>query len=157
MRDRSWRRPCPSGRRLAASLLLLAIGTMATGCGSGTGNPARMRVAGTVTLDSQPAPAGTIVFVPLVAGQFQAQGIIQEDGTFAIAAEDGPSVGEYKVEIQCARKTGRKVQSLSSSDGSGTIDERVPVIPAQYNQATTITKTITNGENVFQFDLKSKP
>ncbi|MBA4189250.1 MAG: hypothetical protein C0467_14735 [Planctomycetaceae bacterium] len=108
-------------------------------------------------LDNQPAPAGTIVFVPLAAGQLQSQGIIQDDGTFVIEGENGPSAGEYKVEILCAKKTGRRIQSMSSSDGTGMIDERVPVIPARYNTATTLRQTITSGEITLLYQLQSAP
>lgn len=148
-----------TGRRVVAALLYFGICAVAVGCGAGemSTNPARVQVSGKVTLDDQPAPAGTIVFVPLTPGQLQSQGIIQEDGTFTIEAENGPSAGDYKVEIQCARKTGRTVQSMSSADGSGMIEERVPIIPAKYNTATTLRKTVTDGANIFHFDLKSKP
>lgn len=138
--------------------LVLGAGLCAAGCGpSPSPNPDRVAVTGRVTLDDAPAPAGTIVFVPVAVGQMQAQGIISDDGTFAIAAADGPSPGEYKVEIQCAKKTGRRVASLSSSDGTGMIDERVPVVPAKYNTATTLRQQIAPGDNVLELKLKSKP
>ncbi|WP_439622724.1 hypothetical protein [Gemmata sp.] len=137
---------------------LLGLALSPAGCGpSPSPNPARVAVTGRVTLDDAPAPAGTIVFVPVAVGQMQAQGIIQDDGTFAIAAADGPSPGEYRVEIQCAKKTGRRVASLSSSDGTGMIDERVPVVPARYNTATTLRQAIAPGENALEFQLRSKP
>lgn len=146
------------GRGSALAALFLGVAACVAGCGpSPSPNPARFGVTGRVTLDDAPAPAGTIVFVPVAAGQMQAQGIISDDGTFAIAAADGPSPGEYKVEIQCAKKTGRRVASLSSSDGTGMIDERVPVVPAKYNTATTLRQTIAPGENVLEFKLRSKP
>ncbi|MFO0822015.1 MAG: hypothetical protein U0792_02675 [Gemmataceae bacterium] len=70
-------------------------------------------------------------FIPVGPGQLQSQGIVADDGTFAMD-ETGwaPTPGEYKVEIRCA-KTGRRVPSMSSSDGTGMIDERVPVIPSK--------------------------
>jgi len=140
-------------------ILCAWLSAAVTGCGSDreSPNPPRSGVTGRVTLDNQPAPAGTIVFIPLVPGQLQSQGIIQEDGTFVIEAENGPSPGEYKVEILCAKKTGRRIQSMSSSDGTGMIDERVPVIPARYNTATTLRQTIKSGENKLLYELKSSP
>lgn len=143
--------------RLAARVLLCALLCgAALGCGSQDGpNPPRARVSGRITLDGQPAPAGTIVFIPAGPGQLQAQGLVQEDGTFVIEEADGPSPGQYKVEIQCAKKTGRRVKSLSSSDGTGMIDERVPVVPARYNTATTLRQAIAPGDNVLEFKLQS--
>jgi len=127
------------------------------GCGGDHNpNPPRVRVTGQVMLDGQPAPAGTIVFIPVAPGQLQSQGIIQEDGKFVIEGENGPSPGDYKVEIICAKKTGRRVKSMSSTDGSGMIDERVPVIPPKYNTATTLKQTITSGENALVFQLNSE-
>jgi hypothetical protein len=148
-----------AARRTAAGAILWAgLCAAAVGCGGGREgpNPPRVRVSGQVTLDDHPAPAGTIVFVPVGPGQLQAQGIIQDDGTFVIDEEGGPSPGEYKVEIQCAKKTGRRVPSLSSADGTGMIDERVPVVPSQYNTATTLRQTISGGDNVLKFELRSK-
>ena len=142
---RSWARAA-----LCAWLCLAVVG-----CGRDGSNPNRVRVSGKVTLDGQPAPAGTIVFVPLKPGLLQAQGLIQDDGTFTIAEADGPSPGEYKVEIICAKKTGRRVRSLSSPDESGMIDERVPVIPAKYNSATTLQQAIVAGDNQLEFPLRS--
>lgn len=142
---------------LIRAAFMLSLIFEALGCGqTATGpNPPRANVSGRVTLDDQPAPAGTIVFVPVAVGQLQSQGLIREDGTFEIAEANGPSPGEYKVEIQCAKKTGRRVQSLASSDGTGLIDERVPVIPAKYNTATTLRQVIATGENRLTFSLQS--
>lgn len=148
-----------SHRRVVAVYLALAAAWClgAAGCGGrdSGGNPARVRVTGKVTLDNQPAPAGTIVFIPLQPGQLQAQGLIGDDGTFVIDEANGPSAGDYKVEIQCAKKTGRRIQSLQSTDGTGMIDERIPVIPKQYNIATTLRQTIVDGKNDLAFNLTS--
>lgn len=145
-------------RRAVFPALLFIAAHGVAGCGpSPNPNPQRVAVTGRVTLDGAPAPAGTIVFVPAVPGQMQAQGIISDEGTFAIAAADGPSPGDYKVEIQCAKKSGRRVASLSSTDGTGKIDERVPVVPTKYNTATVLRQTIAPGENVLEFKLQSKP
>jgi hypothetical protein len=139
-------------------LVLSLLGFAVVGCGGGGNNPnpARVRVSGTVKLDGQPAPAGVIEFIPVTPGQLQSQGIIQDDGTFAIDEAGGPSPGEYKVEIRCAKKTGRRVPSMSSSDGTGMIDERIPVIPNKYHSPTTLKQTITSGDNVLEFNLDSK-
>ncbi len=128
------------------------------GCGSGRegSNPPRARVTGKITLDGEPAPAGFIEFIPVGPGQLQAQGIVSDDGTFAMDETAGPSPGEYKVEIRCAKKTGRRVQSMSSSDGTGMIDERVPVIPSKYHSPTILRQTVTTGDNVIEFKLVSK-
>ncbi len=136
--------------------VLLCVGVVGCGNKNDGPNPPRVRVTGQVFLDGQPAPGGVIVFLPVGPGQLQAQGIIQEDGTFVIAGADGPSAGEYKVEIECSKKTGRRVKSMSSSDESGMIDERVPVIPSKYNSQTTLRQTITPGDNVLEFKLDSK-
>ena len=138
---------------------LFVLGLLAGGLGCGHPaagpNPPRASVGGRVTLDGEPAPAGTIVFVPLAVGQLQAQGLIRDDGTFELSTANGPSPGEYKVEIQCAKKTGRRVRSLASTDGTGEIDERVPVIPAKYNAATTLRQVIVAGDNRLAFALQS--
>lgn len=145
--------------RLSSVLLLLPLIAFIAGCGDGrerSTNPPRARVTGKITLDGAPVPAGVIEFIPLGRGQLQAQGIVRDDGTFVIDKTGGPSAGEYKVEIRCFRKTGRRVQSMSSSDGSGMIDEQAPVIPARYHSPTILLQAITNGDNVLEFALESK-
>lgn len=127
------------------------------GCGEARGpNPPRVQVSGTITLDNQPAPAGVIAFIPLEPGQLQAQGLIREDGTYFIEAKAGPSAGDYKVEILCARKTGRRIKSMASPEPDGMMDERIAVIPSKYNTQTQLRKTITTGDHAINFDLSSK-
>ena len=61
--------------------------------------------------------------------------------------QDGRASGdEYKVEMRCFKKTGRRVRSMSSLDGSGMIDERVAVIPNRYRSPTILMQAITNGD-----------
>ena len=61
--------------------------------------------------------------------------------------QDGRASGdEYKVEMRCFKKTGRRVRSMSSVDGSGMIDERVAVIPNRYRSPTILMQAITNGD-----------
>lgn len=147
----------PAGRRWFAVLLAAGSCLLAIGCGGASGsNPPRASVSGKILLDGQPAPAGIIEFIPLGSGQLQAQGIVQDDGTFSLDTTSGPSAGKYKVVILCARKTGRRIPSMSSSDGTGMIDERVPVIPAKYNTASTLEQTIGDGNNVLEFKLRSE-
>jgi hypothetical protein len=142
--------------RLPSVLLLLPLIAFTAGCGNGSTNQPRARVAGKITLDGEPVPAGVIEFIPLGRGQLQAQGNVRDNGTFVIDPTGGPSAGEYKVEIRCFKKTGRRVRSMSSSDGSGMIDEQVPVIPDKYHSPTILTQAITNGDNVLEFALESK-
>lgn len=143
---------------VARALIWAGLCAVVVGCGSGGegSNPPRARVTGKITLDGEPAPAGVIEFIPVGAGQLQAQGIVTDDGTFAMDETSGPSPGEYKVEIRCAKKTGRRVASMSSSDGTGMIDERVPVIPSKYHSPTILRQTITAGDNVIEIKLVSK-
>lgn len=137
--------------------VVVTLFPLLAGCGAGKGtNPPRASVTGKILIGKEPAPAGVITFVPAAAGQLQAQGIVGEDGTFAIAEADGPSPGEYKVQIECYKKTGRRIKSMSSSEPDGMIDERIPVAPAKYNVNTTLMKTITAGKNEFTFELDAK-
>jgi hypothetical protein len=138
---------------LVFASLCLALG----GCGpKGDPNPPRARVSGTITLDGEPVPAGIIEFIPVEPGQLAAQGTVGDDGRFVIEQAGGPSPGEYKVEIRCAKKTGRRIRSMSSPDPDGTIDERVAVIPDRYHSPTTLKQTIKPGDNALEFKLTSK-
>ena len=144
-------------RRIVPILPLIGSLLLAAGCGDSPGaNPPRLRVSGRITLDGQPVPAGLITFVPLAPTQLQAQGVVRDDGTYVIEAKDGPSPGEYKVEILCDKKTGRRIKSMASPAPDGMMDERIPVVPSKYNTHTVLKKTIAADDNVLDFDLTSK-
>ena len=86
----------------ANAVLVLAVLSNLTGCGSGTKyeGAERAAVTGTVTLDGNPLPFGNIMFVAGggAAAQRTASGIIL-NGNYSIDEANGPNFGEYRVMI----------------------------------------------------------
>lgn len=126
-------------------------GLLAFSMGCGSGGPSRVGVSGTVLLDGEPVPEGTVVFVPEGEG-IRAGGPI-ENGKYSVAAAFGPNLGKHKVEITWPKKTGRVINTPKTE---GETDERTEAIPEKYNKNTTLVVTIQPGANQHDFDLKSK-
>lgn len=84
---------------LAAAFFLVIV---TAGCGESPSTLSPVR--GTVRYRGQPLPAGTIVFTPDITRGYHgamATGIIQPDGTYSLATEDGPGAapGWYCVTV----------------------------------------------------------
>jgi hypothetical protein len=134
-----------AGRALAraARCAAVAVCLAAAGCGSELAD-----VSGTVTLDGQPLPRGTVVFQgdKLASGY----GEIRSDGTFEIRTGDqqGLKPGKYRVTVT-AYQTG----PAAHAEG-----EVIPELltPKRYNNPDTsdLTAEVKPGGGHFDFKLK---
>jgi|LakMenEpi03Aug12_release.lakeMendotaPanAssembly.Ray.scaffolds.fasta_scaffold542132_2 hypothetical protein len=130
-----------------APFLLLAV----AGCGSG--GPPRLRVVGAVTLDGKPLADGAISFMP--AGKGVAAGATIAGGHYVVEGARGPTPGEYRVEIRASAPSGKQVKD---SFGQASISETESIIPARYNDKTTLRVEITAaGPNQFDYSLSTSP
>jgi hypothetical protein len=130
-----------------APFLLLAV----AGCGSG--GPSRLRVVGAVTLDGKPLADGAISFMP--AGKGVAAGATIAGGHYVVEGARGPTPGEYRVEIRASAPSGKQVKD---SFGQASISETESIIPARYNDKTTLRVEITAaGPNQFDYSLSTSP
>lgn len=84
--------------------LMIAVGVATAGCGD-TGH---MMVAGNVTIDQKPVDRGLITFES-VATPGKPTGASVEDGHFAIDGSHGLLPGDYQVNLQAQRRTGKKI------------------------------------------------
>jgi len=132
----------------AASALVILLG-----CGSqGDG---RVAVSGQVTFDGQPLSTGQVVFEPRGQGRMAIGQLV--NGSYSIAAERGPTAGEYVVRITSARPTGEK-----ASGGPTSRDEMRDVyqqfLPPRYNDASELLVQIDAAATEIEqnFDLKSQ-
>jgi hypothetical protein len=149
------------GRHRVYSLLSATVsGLMVMGC---SGAPAddlpREAIAGKVTMDGQPLPAGTILFSP--AGK-QADAVASatgpiENGEFSIPRERGPVPGDYKVSISHTdQPEGRVKIDLKKTGKKGKTGFK-ELIPAKYNEKTELKATIPKGgKRDLEFALQSK-
>jgi len=120
----------------------------------------RGAVKGKVTVNSEPLQEGQLSFVPLDPSLGPSAGAAIINGEYKIDTAKGPPAGEYRVQINAFRKTGKKTW-----DGMG--DEQAPAgkkafveeveafIPPKYNTDSELRATIKAGEvNVYDFDMK---
>ncbi len=129
--------------RVADGALGLMLCAALSGCGGG-----EARVSGTVTLDSQPVPNGSIQFV---GDGGVREGAVIKDGAFT--AKLAP--GKYKVEVRATRVTGkRKQKGFDGKDEEVELTEEM--IPDRYNAKTELTEDLKSGSNTVTLDLKGK-
>lgn len=108
-------------------------------------------VTGTVRLNNQPLPTGSIAWIPIEGTPGPGGGAgINKDGKYEITR--GLRPGRYRVEIRSTRALPRKV--LNPTIPSELVDEEVPVIPEQYNSGGGLVREVGAGSNVMDFDLK---
>ncbi len=138
--------------RLILMLALLLTAPSLSGCA----NDPRQAVEGTVTLDGQPLPSGTLTFRPAPGTTSPSAGAEIESGRFVLPREKGPFAGEFLVEITAWRETGRSY--VDPDMGAEPIPVGEQYLPDRYNAQTELTATIRADEpNRLEFQLRSNP
>lgn len=140
-----------SSHHLWRILFLLAL----AGCGRGYNGPERASVLGRVTMDGKAVESGIIEFVPAADTPGPTAGAKINNGVYEVAEKNGPVLGKYLVRIHSHGKTGRKISAGSLEPAGALIEEVGEMVPAQYNEKTTLEREVVSGENQFDFDLKS--
>lgn len=131
--------------QILAVLFLSAL--VVCGCDTATSN--RLAVSGTVTFEGEAVKDGTILFSPTGDDQFQSNGIIK-DGTYQIAAEYGPSPGEYKVFIEGFRATGEQHDAGPLHANEDVDDDTESYLPTQSEMDL---RTTISAENAASLDF----
>jgi len=140
--------PSPHHKLWLACVLWSATVFLLIGCGSSN----RASVKGSVTFDGAPVDGGMILFFPANEKNKADQGHAEiKNGAYEIPAGKGPPPGSYRVEITWEKKTGKQV--VSKGDPPNMEDEKIQVIPPQYNRESKLTKEIKLGENILDFPL----
>jgi hypothetical protein len=102
-------------------------------------------VTGTVTLDDQPMPDGTIYFKTIIEGSVDEMAI--KDGKFQGLVE----VGDRRVEV-CRYGLGPPIKM-----GNAELPNRIETLPARYNLESELKATVQeDGSNNFTFAVTSK-
>ena len=149
-----------------ASFSIIAV----VGCG-GPKWPPTYKSSGTVTLDGTPVERATITFYPL-DGQKPANATTDANGAFELTsfnAGDGATPGSFGVAIQKFPAIEIETipggtpydESMNTDEGPSPDSEKDPVneLPEKYSnyEKSGLSATVvTDGENVFTFELKSK-
>jgi len=149
-----------------ASFSIMAV----VGCG-GSKWPPTYKSSGTVTLDGTPVERATITFYPL-DGQKPANATTDANGNYELTsfnAGDGATPGSFGVAIQKFPAIEIETipggtpydESMNTDEGPSPDSEKDPVneLPEKYSnhEKSGLSATVvTDGENVFTFELKSK-
>jgi len=127
-------------------LLLFAL-PFAGGCSDGLGD-----VTGTVTLDGQPVPDGSITFVSQDQNDPRREGAVITAGKFAARIPPG----QYKLELNAQKVVGTRTQK--SFDGTPeTVPTTAELFPPKYNTQSQLVHEIKAGANSLPLDLSTKP
>ena len=121
---------------------------------AGCGQSERHALQGSVTLDGQPLPEGSIRFIPLEGTNGPSAGGQIKEGRFAVESDKGVFPGSFRVEIISSRETGRKAQDRVTGEMT-TI--KAQFLPPRYNRNSELTADVKkSGPNEFEFALESR-
>ena len=137
--------------KIASMLVVVALFTFVAGCGGSAVNdqPDLGQVKGTVTMDGSPLADVQVVFRPDKGRA--SSGKTDSSGNYElvyVGDEKGAKIGAHKVSITTP-------QQDTPEEGESTKKAKEK-IPAEYNAKTTLTADVKAGDNVFDFELKSK-
>ncbi len=149
------------GRNRVYSLLSATVmGLAIIGCsGESSDNLPREAIAGKVTMDSQPLPKGTILFLPEGNQAEEASSATGEiaNGEFSIPRSRGPVPGKYKVSISHTDQPEGRVKIQLKKPGKKPATGFTELIPAKYNTKTELKAEIPRGgKSDLDFPLQSK-
>ena len=140
------------------SVIVSSMALLMLGCG-GHNDPRGVRVGvqGNVTLDGKPLSGARIMFVSGDGGTVKAVAAIR-DGNYEIAPEHGPLVGRSRVEIHPEMMELAQLEAERGDDRLAVPKLNKVDVPRAYNANSGLTARVSaEGENNFDFDLKSDP
>ncbi|QDT98065.1 carboxypeptidase regulatory-like domain-containing protein [Gimesia aquarii] len=142
----------PFSLHLSQVYLLIVLVSLSGCMGDGSEPiPELAEVTGVITLDGKPIKAANVTFEPESAGENgrrrASSGTTEKDGTYKLQYNPnalGATLGKHKVTI------------MKMSDNPDEAGKHL--VPPKYNDSSTsgLTAEVTQGENKFDFDLKSK-
>jgi hypothetical protein len=110
----------------------------------------RVAVTGTVHFRGKPLAKGIIRFIPLESG-LEPGGAVIVEGRYLIPGSNGLAPGLYAIRITAPRL------SSAGNDGTAESARTTELIPFDYNQRTSLFRSVQRGRsNVLDFDLSPK-
>lgn len=114
-------------------------------------------VAGTVTWEGKPLALGNISLIPAGNGDLPPVKALITNGRYSFPDPPGVAAGSYKVRIASKRDprtSGPVGEPRKGIPEVNPVDPRAPeLVPAKYNDETTLTAEIGPGTNTKDFEL----
>ena len=152
-------RAVPAGVRYRMAARLTGLCLLVGGCSQSDVSPELGLVSGVVTIDGQPADEVMVTYQP----QKEAGSKDSVIGGASSATTDSSGMFElrYKGGAVKGAVVGTHVVRMQASPGGGPAGgadaKKIVVIPAKYNEKSTLKAVVEPGENALhEFDLKSK-
>lgn len=120
--------------------------------------PAACWVKGQVRFEGQNVVDGSLRMDPVGPSASPGGASRIVNGSYDIPRPKGMLAGKYRIKAMAVRPTGRKLRNperLSDSDPME-IDEQLQYLPDCYNERSEVVIELVPGENVQDFDWKSK-
>jgi hypothetical protein len=125
--------------------------------GCSRSGPERASIAGTITINGEAVPIGTITFSPWRGTRGPRSSTQILNGQYAIDSERGPLVGEMQVRLSVpVLKPGQTVPD-KKMDISRLLAEADERLPKEFHQDSQIGCTVKSGDNRFDYDIQIKP
>jgi hypothetical protein len=129
-----------------ATLLVLLASLLPGGCAQ---SATHGTVNGTVTLNGEPLPEGTVRFVP-VDGASQTASAMVSEGKFTATVP----VGRMRVEFSASKIVGR--QKMYDTADSPEVEAVAELLPPRYNVQSELTLDIQTGSQDAPFELSNR-
>lgn len=117
-----------------------------------------MSIHGRVAYQGQPVESGTLTFTSLGSDPGRPRSVNIENGSYSLLATEGLLPGAYRVQIDGYRKTGRKIPDLATplepNQERALIDERMPYLPAKFNESSNLEAEIATDGQELNFILQ---
>jgi hypothetical protein len=138
-------------RQRACLFVVMVSLALVSGCGPS--GPEIARVSGVVTLDSKPLPEAFVFFRHADGGRIS-EAFTNDKGEYKLnysLEESGAMVGTNTVRISTFIEA---VKEDSGAIVKGT--NKKELVPPKYNKQSELTAEVKSGNNILNFDLKSK-
>lgn len=143
---------------VALSLMALSL----SGCGGRGDQPELGQVSGTVTLDGQPLSGIAVVFTPDDGRPSRAK--TDSEGKYQltyVGRTQGAKLGHHRVEIAPSEEGDEEAEETGDTENTAAAKRPANAgkvrIPPRYNIQSELEADVKPGENVFDFQLESKP
>ena len=141
-------------KRILVLLCLSNLITVLAGCGGADyEGDRRYPLSGTATFDGKPIDLGAITLVPNGGDAKSPSGGVIKDGKYSIPEAMGPNAGNYRVEVQWLKLTGKRLKDETTGE---MYDERKQALPSKFNTKSELVVELPAPADTHNLDLTAR-